>query len=86
MSGQRYLIPEIAEMYRTTIRNVQTWIKSGHLRAVAVGRKPNSKKPRWVVSEDALKEFELSRSSSTPAAPPIRRRKKSEPDVIQFYK
>ncbi|MBI1913226.1 MAG: hypothetical protein HYS12_00455 [Planctomycetes bacterium] len=66
-----------------TVHTVLGWIQSGELRAINVGRKPGAKKPRWRISEEALKAFELAR---TPVPPPARMRRKKQPtDVIQFY-
>ncbi len=61
------------------------WIKSGELKAVNVGRSPGKKRPRWRISEQALAEFEATRSSGPALSLSPRRRKKRPADVVQFY-
>ncbi len=41
-----YSVKDVAERYHVGIHTVLQWIASGELRAVNVGRKPGSKKPR----------------------------------------
>ena len=61
------------------------WIKSGELKAINVGRRLGSKKPRWRVTQEALDAFEAMRTA-TPPVPVTRRRKRQPADVIEFYK
>jgi hypothetical protein len=74
----------VASRYGVTEAAVLAWIRSDELRALNVGRKPGSKKPRWRVSEQALAEFEAGRVV-TPLVPRARRRRRAE-NVIEFYR
>jgi excisionase family DNA binding protein len=70
--------------YGVSVHTVLSWIATGELRAVNVGRRPGAKKPRWRIPEEALAAFE---AASTPTPPaPRTRRKKRPADVIEFYK
>ena len=81
-----YSVNDVCERYGVGEHTVLGWIKSGELRAVNVGRTPGSKKPRWRITPEALAQFELSRESGAPpATTKEKRRKKSDPAVIQFY-
>jgi excisionase family DNA binding protein len=79
-----FTIREVAALYSVSAKTVATWIASGELRAVNVGRRLLSKKPRFRVTRAALDSFELAR---TPTAAPQRLtgRKKQQTGVIEFY-
>jgi hypothetical protein len=57
-----FTIHDIRQRYGVTIQTVLGWIRSGELRAVNVSRHPESRKPRWRISEEALAEFERDRT------------------------
>jgi hypothetical protein len=73
---------EVAALYRVTEATVLTWIRTGDLKAVNVGRTRAAKKPRWRITAAALAEFEAARTP-TPATPRVRRKQRG--DVIEFY-
>jgi excisionase family DNA binding protein len=79
-----YTVQDIQRIFGVTDHTVLSWIRTGELRAINVGRRPGAKKPRWRITQAALEAFELARTP-TPPAPRARRRKRSD-DVIQFYK
>ena len=79
-----YTVRDLCERYAVSEATVLAWIASGQLRALNVGRSPNSKKPRWRITQAALDAFEAARSVAPPA-PRARRRKRNE-DVIEFYR
>lgn len=78
-----HTVEDLTHRFGVTEHTVLTWIHSGELKAVNVGRAPDSKKPRWRISEEALTEFEAKRTP-TQAVPRAKRRKRRA-DVIQFY-
>lgn len=76
-------LKQAAEKLGVTPRTVATWIALKELRAFNAAR-VRGERPRWRVTSEALDEFIASRSSAP--APTIKsRRKKSAPDVIEFY-
>jgi excisionase family DNA binding protein len=77
-------VHDLCERYGVSEHTVLGWIRSGELRAVNVGRRPGSKKPRWRVTAEALAAFETARTPTPP--PPRARRRKRPADVIEFYK
>lgn len=83
MSDRTYSVRDLTERYAVNEHTVLAWIRSGELRALSVGRKPDAKKPRWRITESALAAFEQLR---TPTPTPSRiRRKKQSTNVIEFY-
>ena len=66
-------LTQVAEKYDAPVARVRAWIKNGELVAVDVSRKAGSRKPRYVVTEAALADFE--RSRSTRPAVKVKRRK-----------
>jgi excisionase family DNA binding protein len=83
MVDRALTVKELCERYGVEEHTVLGWIKSGELRAINVGRKPGSKKPRWRVTPEALATFELLRT--TTPAPPRSRRHKQPADYVEFY-
>ncbi len=81
--GNSLSVAQIAEHYGVTVHTVLGWIRSGELRAVNVGRRPDGKKPRWRIPLAALEAFEAARTPTAPA--PRARRRKRPPEVIEFY-
>lgn len=77
-------IKDICTRYGVNEHTVLQWIHSGELAAFTVGVAANKKKPRWRVTEDALKAFEQKRAA-TPPAPRTSLRRNSA-DVGVFYK
>jgi excisionase family DNA binding protein len=79
-------VKDLCDRYGITEHTVLGWIRSGELRAVNVGRAPGKIKPRWRITQDALDDFERLRSNAQAVAVAPRRRKRHEPEVIEFYK
>lgn len=78
-------VKDVCERYGVSEHTVLGWIAGGELRALNVGRKPGSKKPRWRITPEALETFEALRTA-TPTVRATRRRTRHQPDVIEFYK
>ena len=70
------------ERYGVSPHTVLAWIARGELRAVNVARSANGAKPRWRISEEALKAFEASR---TPGPPAVRTRRRKQVAAETFY-
>jgi excisionase family DNA binding protein len=81
-----YTIRDICNRFGVHEQTVLAWIHSGELKAVNVGVSPAKKKPRWRITEEALKAFEELRATTPPAPRVQRRRKKQASDVIEFIK
>jgi len=79
-----FTVQDLQRRYNVTVHTILAWIRSGELRAVNVGRRLGAKKPRWRITEEALEAFELLRATSPPL--PKMRRRKRQPEIIEFYK
>jgi len=77
-------VRDLCERFGVSEHTVLSWVHSGQLAAINVGRDPGSKKPRWRFLVAAVTAFELARTATPP--PPRTRRKKRQADVIEFYK
>ena len=82
--NKTYTVKDLSERYIVGVQTVLGWIRNGDLQAINVGRRLGKKKPRWRITEEALKNFELLRSAQTVPLRKPRRRK--DPNVIEFYK
>jgi hypothetical protein len=78
-----FTVRDISGRYAVSVHTVLAWIANGQLRAVNVSRRLGAKKPRWRVTQQALEQFEFTRTATPP--PPRARRKKQPADVIEFY-
>jgi excisionase family DNA binding protein len=76
-------VKDLCERYGVSEHTVLAWINRGELRAINVGRRPGTKKPRWRITAEALAAFEQLRTRTPP--PPRVRRKKRPAEVIRFY-
>ena len=72
----------VADRYGVTPRTVAAWIRAGELRAVNVGRRLNSIKPRLRITAAALEAFESLRTVGEAGQA---RRRRNQDDVIRFY-
>ena len=77
-------VGDLCERYAVSEHTVLGWIRSGELRAINVGRRLGSKKPRWRITQEALEAFEQLRTP-TPPLPRTKRRKRA-PEAVLFYK
>jgi len=75
----------LAERYGVTEHTVLSWIRSGELRAINVGRHQGAGKPRWRITAQAVEAFELLRTP-TPPVPRTRRRRRAAPLAMEFIK
>ena len=80
-----FTVQDIQKRYGVTVHTVLGWIRSGELKALNVGRRLGAKKPRWRITAESLRIFELLRTVC-PSMPQTRRRKRAENSVIEFYK
>ena len=77
-----FTVRQVAEQYAVSVHTVLAWIGKGELRAVNVARSVNGGKPRWRIKQEHLEAFEAKR---TPGPPPVRKRRRRESAVEQFY-
>jgi len=71
---RRLLLPEVAERLRVPPRTVRTWLATGELRGIEVSTKRGNWRPRYVVDEADLEDFER-RRATMPAPPPRKTRR-----------
>ena len=74
---------DIARRYRVSVHKILRWIATSELRAINVAT-DIARRPRWIVTPEALAEFERRRAAQLAPAPRRRRRKKRA-DVIEFF-
>jgi transposase len=76
-----YTVADLARRYRVSEDRVRGWIARGEMRAIN-RRDTRSGRPSWVVTREALTEFESSRQATPPPKPP---RRKKRTVAIDFY-
>ena len=72
---------DVARRYRVSEDKVRAWIRCGRLSAINTAS-AKCGKPRYVVTPEAIAEFERVHSA---AAPPRAVRRRRQPAVIDFY-
>jgi transposase len=77
--------PQIAKRYRVSPEKVLGWIRRGELRAINIAMNPHGKRPRWIITAEALADFEQARSSRPAPRPSPRTRRSASENVIQFF-
>jgi hypothetical protein len=79
-------VKDTAAHFATSQHTVLHWLATGQLAGINVSRDPAAKKKRWRITDQALAEFELTRSSAARATvSPRQRRKQKDPDYVEFY-
>ena len=73
---------DVARRFRVSEDKVRAWLATGELLGVNTSSSLAAR-PRWVVSHEALLEFEKRRSSAPPPKPPRRRKKRS--NEVDYY-
>jgi hypothetical protein len=76
-----FTVRDTARRFRVSEDRVRAWIMRGELRAIN-RRDVRAGRPSWVITPEALADFERSRTATPPPKPARRRR---QPDVIDFY-
>jgi transposase len=74
-------VRDVARRYRVGADKVRTWIRRGELLAINTAGALCGK-PRWVVSPDALAEFERRRAGGPP---PKTQRRTRKPALVDYY-
>ena len=74
-------VADVAARYRVSPDKVRGWIARGELRAINTASVLCAK-PRWVIPNEALAEFERPRAGGPPPKPPRRQRRRA---VIDYY-
>jgi excisionase family DNA binding protein len=78
-----FTVAEVAERYRCSVEKVLRLIAQHKLRALDTGA-GRGRKGRFVVSAQALADYEL-RQSCGPPLPRTRRRRQRQGDVMRFF-
>ena len=74
---------DIAKALGVNRTKVLAWIRRGELRAVNVAA-TSGRRPRWRIAQEALDAFLIARSP-TPPLHAVRRRRRADPQIIQFF-
>jgi hypothetical protein len=74
---------DLCHRYKVGLDKVLGWIRRGELKAVNVATALCGK-PRWVVTPEAIAEFERMRAGGLPPKKE-RRRQRNPPDFVDFY-
>jgi hypothetical protein len=72
---------DLSRRFRVSPDKVRLWIKNGKLRAINTADAMCGK-PRFVVTPEALREFEEGRTVAPPVKPQKRRRRPAEVDFF----
>jgi transposase len=76
-----HTVRDVAARYRVGVSRVLGWIRRGELRAIN-RRDDRAGRPAYVVTPEALMEFEHARSVSPPPKPARRKRRTS---VVDYF-
>lgn len=71
----------LADRWGISVRKIHEWIGSGELVALNVARDLKGK-PQWIITAEAIANFEAKRSSKPSPKPPVRRR---QPTRIKHF-
>jgi transposase len=74
-------VADLARRYRVSPDKIRAWIGRGELAAVNTASALCGR-PRWVVSPDALVEFERRRASGPPPQP---RRPRKKTEMVDYF-
>jgi excisionase family DNA binding protein len=85
MGGRLLTVKEVSVRCQVGLHVVLSWIRSGELRALNLGRSLAGRKPRWRVRPTDLANFEMVREAG-PQPPKTRRSRRQLEAVIKFYK
>lgn len=72
---------DLCDRWRCSHSHVLNIIRSGDLRAINIG---TGGRARYVITEEALEDFEAGRTVRAPAKE-VKRRRKKRADVIEFF-
>jgi transposase len=81
--GAGFTVAEVARRYRVGEDKIRAWIRRGELAAVNTATVLCAR-PRWVISHDALAEFERRRAGGPPPKQETRRRR-TPPGFVDYY-
>lgn len=81
---RKFTPPEVAAQFGVATTKIVAWIASGELRAINGATKP-SDRPRYLIDERDIEEFERRRAIVPVAAAPVRRRRRRSPGGVHEY-
>jgi hypothetical protein len=73
----------VAAQYGVDVDTVYGWPRTGLLPSVNVAAKVGARKPRYMIRQQDLDQFELTRATKAP--PPRQSRKRKNPGVEKFF-
>jgi excisionase family DNA binding protein len=77
-----FTVSEVAERYHVGEDKVRGWIKRGELKAINT-TDVRLARPRYVITAEALAEFERGRQAADPPKPTPRRKRPT--NIVDFY-
>jgi hypothetical protein len=86
MQSTKVTPAEYAERLKIDVRRVLAWIHQGELKAVNFSSSLASRKPRYLISEEAIQEFENLRTTFVPERRAKKPRRKHGADFIEYVK
>lgn len=81
-----YVPKQVAERFAVDVEVVLGWIRANELSAVNCSSIRNGKKPRWRISEEAIRKFEESRANRPPERITKPRRETRPDNYVEFIK
>ncbi|WP_397570219.1 helix-turn-helix domain-containing protein [Schlesneria sp. T3-172] len=84
MLTPHYTPKEVAARFRCKVEKILAWIASRELIAIQAGSNQNGGKPRWLISPEALEDFERARTT-VPAPKPVPRRRRNPAPVKSYF-
>ena len=76
--------PQLAKMWMCNVSKILGFIRSGELAAINLATCLGGR-PRYRITTEAIRDFELRRTVVPPPTQVARRRKQRQPDIIQFF-
>jgi transposase len=81
MTARGYTVADLANRFRVSPDRVRAWVRSGRLKALNVAD-ARCGRPRFVVTPEAVAEFERQAAAATPPIPPRRKRRSAAIDYF----
>lgn len=84
ISRRKITPPQFAQRYGIAPEKVLHWIGTGELQAINVATRPDQR-PRYLIDEAAIEEFERARAVVPPAPSPRKPRRRSAAAVREYF-
>lgn len=78
--------PELAARWGVNPDKITFFIRSGELRAIDASLLPGQGKPRYLIDEADIEDFELRRQVQPPLPTPRRRKRAVAADIVRHFR